>query len=389
MMGITHVETVKKEILVNTHDTLLTRRSFLNRTGVGLGAAALPFALPSASLLASQHEGEKSLGIALVGLGTYATTMLMPGFKHTKHCHLAGLVTGTPEKKIRYGREHDIPDTHIYNYETFDRIAENPDIDIVYVVLPNSMHAEYTIRAAEAGKHVICEKPMSLNVAEAKAMIAACRKNNVILNIGYRCQYEPYNLALIKVTEKGTYGRPVYIQSEMGFVIGDANQWRFRKDYGGGALMDVGVYCMQAARYVSGKEPIAVSAQEYKTDPSKFAEVDETVTFQMEFPSGTISNSTTSFNLIMRRLYVSYERESAVAEIDPNFTYDKYKGHINGVPMDIAHVNHQGNHMDVIAQSIQSGTPTTTTGEEGLRDMRVIEAIFKSIANGGARTKVV
>ncbi len=373
---------------MNNSFSNLSRRSFITKSGFALSAAALGSPLPTDSIYASSDKRRGKLGIALVGLGGYATQMLMPGFAHTKRCRLTGLVTGTPEKKVRYGKKYDIPDTHIYDYETFDRIADNPDIDIVYVVLPNSMHAEYTIRAAKAGKHVICEKPMCLNVEEAEAMISACSENNVTLNIGYRCQYEPHNLEVIRLARKKPFGGARYVQSELGFIIGDPSQWRLRREYGGGALLDVGVYCMQAACYAIGEGPIAVYGQEFKTDPLKFGEVDETVAFQMEFPSGAISNSTTSFNLDAHRLYVNYQDADKRVEIQPNFNYGKYRGSIAGKPMELPFINQQANHMDVVAQSIMEGSETTTTGDVGLRDMKIIEAIFQSIAKGGVRVEI-
>ena len=118
----------------------------------------------------------KKLGVALVGLGTYAAGQLAPALQQTVHCYLAGIVTGTPSKAAAWKEKYNIPDKNIYSYDNFDTIKDNPDIDIVYVVLPNSMHAAYTIRAAQAGKHVICEKPMALTVADCDAMIAACKK---------------------------------------------------------------------------------------------------------------------------------------------------------------------------------------------------------------------
>lgn len=366
----------------------LTRRNFLGKTTKGLCAAVtLPFLSPS-DLFGGLNKEEK-LGIALVGLGSYAMGQLAPALKETKNCELTALVTGTPAKAERYGKEYNIPDSHIYNYENFDGIANNPDVDIVYVVLPNSMHAEYTIRAANAGKHVICEKPMAVSVEECEQMITACKANNVTLNIGYRLHFEPCNQAIVAHTKSGKNGKPKYINAEFGFTIGDPNQWRLKHALaGGGAMMDVGIYCIQAARYSTQEEPVAVIAQEYKTDPVKFADVDETIIWQMEFPSGAVANCTTTYNFRTERLQVSYEQGSLRANLSPAYGYGGIRGNLGREALNFGNPNQQALQMDAMAASIVAGTTLTTSGEEGLRDAKIIEAIYKSIAQNSARIEL-
>lgn len=366
-----------------------SRRSFLLKAGAGLGMAALYSSLPFAPLAAAQGKGGKKLGVALVGLGNYAMGELAPALQKTEHCYLAALVTGTPEKAKRYGRQYNIPDTHIYNYETYEQMADNPDIDIVYVVLPNSMHAEYTIRAAKIGKHVICEKPMAVSVEESRQMIEACEANNVTLNVGYRLHYDPHHQAIMDLARTQPHGPAKFVQSEFSFKTNNPNQWRLKRALaGGGALMDVGIYCIQAARYSTGEEPIALTAQEYKTDPVLFAEVDETITWQMEFPSGAASSSNTSYNYRAERLHVAYAEDNFNAELSPAYVYRGLQGRIGSEPLDIGDPSQQGLHMDAVAHAIKTGGDTTTSGQEGLKDMLVIEAIYQSIANGGARTPI-
>ena len=368
----------------------LSRRRFLNKTGAGLGLAALYSTLPSSSLFGAHHEGGKNLGIALVGLGNYAMGELAPALQLTKNCHLSALVTGTDSKRKEYGERYNIPDTHIYDYESYDQIADNPDIDAVYIVLPNSMHAEYSIRAAQAGKHVICEKPMAVSVEECQQMIDAANANDVTLNIGYRLHHDPYNLAIMELAKTQSHGGVKYIHSEFAFRIGDPNQWRLKHALaGGGAMMDVGIYCIQGARYSTNEEPIAVTALEYKTDPVKFAEVDETIIWQMEFPSGAVSSSTTSYTFRAERLHVGYAEDNFSATLSPAYIYRGLKGNIGSKTLDFGDPNQQAMHMDAIAHSINSGEPTTTGGEEGMQDMKIIEAIYTSIANGGQRIEIV
>lgn len=155
----------------------------------GLGAGMVLTGLAARAATAPTRK----IGYAIVGLGSYATRQIMPNFAGCDHARLVALVSGTPAKLDQYGADYGIPKTHRYSYAQFDRIRDNPDIDVVYVVLPNSLHAEYSIRAAQAGKHVMCEKPMAVSVAECQAMIAACKKAGTKLMIGYRSRFEPYN----------------------------------------------------------------------------------------------------------------------------------------------------------------------------------------------------
>jgi predicted dehydrogenase len=360
-----------------------TRRTFLQQVTAGLGAGALmTLGAQRAAYSFPDLADDEKLGIALVGLGNYSTGKLAPAFAETKLCRLAGIVTGTPSKAETWKAKYNIPDANIYNYETFDRIADNPDIDIVYVVLPNSMHAEYTIRAAQAGKHVITEKPMSTSVADAEAMIAACKAANRRLAVGYRLHYEPFNIEARRLGQEKVFGAVKMLETSDGFRIGNPTQWRLRHAMaGGGAMMDVGIYALQASRYVTGEEPIAVTAQEYKTDPVKFAEVDETLFWQLEFPSGAVAHSATTYAASVERLFATCER--GWFEFGPIYGYGHYTGRTSEGPIDLPQTVHQALHMDAVTASIVNDTPISASGEEGLRDMIIIEAIYKAVASGG------
>src|SRR6187399_1964539 len=258
---------------MSQHDE--SRRKFL----YNLGLAGLSVPLISSGIkyaddkksnpetMSDKNKKDGKLGIALVGLGNYAGGQLAPALLQTGNCYLAGIVTGTPSKIPVWKEKYNIPDKNIYNYETFDSIKDNPDIDVVYVVLPNGMHAEYTIRAAKAGKHVLCEKPMEVSVKKCEQMIEACAKAKRKLAIGYRCQFMPHHQEMVRLAREKVFGAVKLIEASFGFRIGDPKQWRLRHDLaGGGALMDVGIYALQGARYVSGEEPIEVFAMETKTD---------------------------------------------------------------------------------------------------------------------------
>ena len=249
-----------------------SRRHFIKN--ISLGAAALT---PGVSYLTacSMLKPKDKLGVALVGLGSYSTYELAPALLETKNCYLAGIVTGTPAKEKIWSDKYNIPQKNIYNYQNFDSIASNADIDIVYVVLPVSMHKEYTIRAAQAGKHVISEKPMAISSSDCNEMIEACKKANKKLSIGYRLHFEPYNQEMMRLGQQKVYGKLLQIDCANGFIYGgDPNAWRLKKAMaGGGGLMDMGVYCIQGARYVTGEEPVYVTAREEKTKPELFKEV--------------------------------------------------------------------------------------------------------------------
>ena len=363
---------------------MLTRRKFIRRaTSVG-AAALLPW---HADLLLAQSlpplPDDEKLGIALVGLGNYSTNQLQPALMETGLCRLTGIVTGTPSKAAEWTQRHPHLEGHVYNYENFDRIADDDAIDIVYVVLPNSMHAEFTVRAAIAGKHVITEKPMSVSVSEAEMMIQVCKAAGKKLSVGYRCQFEPHNMEAIRLGTEHVFGPVKMMETEFGFRIGDPNQWRLKHALaGGGALMDVGVYAIQAARYVTGQEPISVTAQEYKTDPVKFAEVDETVTWQLAFPDGAIANSTTSYIASTQRLYAAAER--GWFEVNPSYSYSGIKGRTSQGPMDFPQINQQAAQMDAFADCVLNDRESKVNGHEGLQDMKVVEAIYESIKTGSS-----
>lgn len=356
-----------------------SRRSFISTVGAGASwLAASP--LPSRAFSRNRTPVRK-LGIALVGLGNYSTNKLAPALQETSNCFLSGIVTGTPEKAKTWKEKYNLPEKNCYTYENFDSIRSNDSIDIVYVVLPNAMHHEFVIRAARAGKHVICEKPMAVSVKECEEMIDACRKAGVRLFIGYRLHFEPFNLEAMRIGPKKEFGPVKIVETSMGFRIGNPDQWRLKKALaGGGAMMDVGIYAIQGARYATGEEPLYVTAQEFKTDPVKFKEVDETIFWQMEFPSGAVSNSATTYASSVDRLYIS--AESGWLELKPAFGYGPLTGRTHKGTIDLPHTNHQALHMDGVALSILNNQDTSLSGEEGLRDMKVIEAIYRSIKSG-------
>ena len=349
-----------------------TRRNALKTIALGAtGLSHLPY-------LATE---KKPLGIALVGLGNYSANALKPALYATEHVKLTGIVTGTPAKAKQWAEEFSLATSHIYDYDTFDRIANDDSIDIIYIVLPNFMHAEYTIRALEAGKHVICEKPMAMNVAECEAMIDASKKANRLLSIGYRLHYENHHQEAMRLGEEQPYGKLNFIEAGLAYHLGDPTLWRLDKDMGGGgAIMDLGVYPIQACRYVSGEEPAGVTAQAFVRDTSRFKGIYETFFWQFDFPSGLIANCTTSYSSYIDRLYVSCYR--GWFELQPGYGGRGTSGRTIDGPLELPRVNQQASHMDDFALSILEGRPLTVSSQEGLQDMRIIEAIKQAIASG-------
>lgn len=320
------------------------------------------------------------LGIALVGLGMYSSGQLAPALRQTRHCYLAGVVTGTPQKAAQWKKRYRLPDHACYTYENFDLIRDNTDIDIVYVVLPNVLHADYAIRAAGAGKHVICEKPLALTVEDCDRMIAACKEAGVQLSVGYRLHFEPHNKIAMRVGQEGIFGKLTGIECSHG--LSKVQGWRIEKDLsGGGPLMDVGIYCVQAVRYVTGREPLAVTAQEgFKSDPRKFKTVEESITWQMEMPGGLVAKCTSSYTEKQGLLRI--EAEEGWLELEPAYSYKGIKGRTATGNIEWPPVNQQAAQMDDFARCIKEGRPTKVGGEEGRQDVRILQAIYKAMKTG-------
>jgi predicted dehydrogenase len=241
------------------------------------------------------------------------------------------------------------------------------------------------LAAAKAGKHVFCEKPLEISVDRCQRMIDACKKAERQLGVAYRCQFEPHHLECIRIAREKEMGTIKVIESGFGFVIGDPNQWRLKKELaGGGALMDVGIYVLQATRYLTGEEPILVSATETKTDAKKFAEVDETISWTATFPSGATAHCSTTYNAFgMGRFRAHTER--GWFGLDPAFNYGGLRGaRSDGKPLSFPNVDQFATEIDEFARCILEKKPTTVPGEEGLQDVKILMAIYESVRTGKA-----
>ncbi len=402
-------------------EPLLTRRTFLKTAGTSAAALALaaeasaavktgPVSPPSApetrkiplppTSAATEKTPEpapaplapsRRLGVAVVGLGNLALAQVLPAFGEAKYCKPAALVSGSPAKAREVAAQYGIPERSLYSYANFDSIRNNPDVDIVYVILPNSMHAEFTVRGAQAGKHILCEKPMATSAAECRTMIDACAKANKKLMIAYRIQYEPNNRYMRQLVQTQQYGPVKIIEAVNGQAQGDPSQWRQKKALaGGGALPDVGLYCLNTTRFLTGEEPSEVMATLYSTpgDP-RFAEVEESVLWQMRFPSGIQSNNVTSYGFHEDRRYRVHAARGWFG-LDPAFSYHGLQPELSYASGETEHrerpqigdKNQFALEMDHLAECIMQNKTPFTPGEEGLQDQVIMEAIYQSARTG-------
>ncbi|WP_020652241.1 Gfo/Idh/MocA family protein [Massilia niastensis] len=355
----------------------------LNRRGLVLAAAGAIGASAVGASAWAQPPGRK-LGYAVVGLGGYGLGVIIPQFQHCQDSRLVALVSGDAAKARKVAGEYGVPEKNIYNYQNFDSIRDNPEIDIVYICLPVFMHAEFTVRAAKAGKHVLCEKPMAMSSSECETMIDACRRAGKKLMIGYRCHFEPYNLEAIRRARAGEIGKLRYFRSEHGFTTGNPNAWRLRKAMsGGGSLMDIGIYALQAARYMTGEEPVAVYAREQtdRSDP-RFREVEDMIEFQLEFPSGVIGSCMSMYSANQNHILLMGDKGRI--ELEPGTGYRGNRLWVgNGRGTEITPAPGPGAtqwaaQLDHLSQCVLYNREPIVPGEEGLRDMRIIEAVYRS-----------
>jgi glucose-fructose oxidoreductase len=362
----------------------VSRRRFLGQISA---AAAFIMAPRGARALETPQDGKK-LGVALVGLGSYSTNQLGPALRKTAHCQLAGVVTGSHSKGRKWAREYGFPEKNIFTYDTIAQIAGNPDIDVVYVVTPNGLHAEHVIAAAKTGKHVITEKPMANTVADCDAMIAACRDAGVRLMVGYRLHYEPHTAELIRLAREKTFGPFLRIKSDNGFSIDpDArpeNMWRLDKKLaGGGPLMDMGVYVIQAVCMAKVEAaPVAVTAKFGEvTMPKVFSEVEESITWKAEYADGAMAECKATYTEQLSSLRA--EADGGWAElVYPAFYYDEPILKTSQGKPHFPKVNHQVAQLDGMALELMSGRPSIAPGEMGRRDIAIVEAIYAAAMSG-------
>lgn len=369
------------------------RRAFLRQVLIGTSAVAAGAHFSAPLLAQSQLSStpRKKLGVALLGLGRYATNELAPALQQTKNCKLVGAISGHPEKLARWKQQYNLPEKNLYSYHTMDRMADNPDIDIVYVVTPPALHPVYVIRAANAGKHVISEKPMATTPDDCQAMIDACKAANRKLSIGYRLHFDPYFKELIRLQQQKDFGDLMKMTGDRGFVFGQ-RAWRVNKLLaGGGPMMDLGIYIVQAACAAAGATPVSVTAKERpKQRPEFFNEVEETMDFSLEFPNGAVLNAVTSYN----HSSDTFRAEGDKGWIDFQahaFSYGPPTVATSNGPLHFPtpkaapgerHCYQQAWQMDDFADCILNDRESIVPGEMGLRDIKIIAAVYEAARTG-------
>jgi len=344
---------------------------------------------------------DQRVGFAIVGLGRLSLNQILPAFGKSKYCKPVALVSGSDDgkqpggsnldKAYKVAAQYGIRRSAVYSYANYEQLAQNPEVKVIYIVLPNSMHLEYVVRGSKTGKHILCEKPMATSSADCEKMIAACRGAGVKLMIAYRQQYEPMNRAIEKMVREGELGTLRSFIASNTQNQGDPAQWRLkRKLAGGGCLPDVGVYCLNAARFLTGEEPSEVFGQTFQPagDP-RFSEVEATCNFTLRFPSGLLASCNSGY-AGHRSQFLRLEGSDAYAELNPAFGYNGLKlrterltdGKNSTMEPGIESQDQFALEMDHMATCVLDNQKPHTPGEEGLHDQRLIEAIYESARTG-------
>ncbi len=334
---------------------------------------------------------DERVGFAIVGLGRLSVEQLMPALELCKKAKAVALVSGSPDKARQIAAQYGIAEKNIYDYKTYDQLKDNPEVKVIYIVLPNGMHHEFVLRGAAAGKDILCEKPMANTSKECEEMIAACDKAGRKLMIAYRIQYEPYNRKVREIIQSGEFGKVKLIESVNGQRQGEALQWRHDKKLaGGGALPDIGLYCLNTARFQLGEEPSEVSAMQYSTpgDP-RFKQIEENMLFQMRFPSGALVNASTGYDFHDSKRY-RVNMPTGWLEMSPAFSYEGLQLHTSRAEgknerteqIKMPHKNQFALEMDYFAECVLENKRPFSPGEEGLQDHRIMEAIYEAARTG-------
>ena len=328
------------------------------------------------------------VGYAVIGLGGFAQRAILPGFRHSKKAKLVALVSGDRSKAKRLARKFGAE--AFYTYEELPACFSHPQVEAVYIATNNGSHAHYAVEAANAGKHVLCEKPMANSVGECRQMVEACRASDVRLMIAYRKYFEPASLELKQLVRSGRLGRLKYIHSAFGIFVrprGQAGTWHLDlKLAGGGSLPDVGVYCVNTIRWLVGEEPLETSAYQWATDPETFSQVDENIAFRLDFPHGLVAQATSSFKAA-ESSFLQVNGEKGWAALNPAFQYDLERcmfGQIGGhwFEKKFKVIDELALELDAFADCIRRQRESEPNGVQGMRDVAVMEAIYQSAREG-------
>jgi predicted dehydrogenase len=336
---------------------------------------------------------ERRLGVAVVGLGRLSLEEILPVLATCTHARLAAIVSGSAEKRELVAAQYGVPPNAVLDYAGFDRIGDVPGVDIVYIVLPNAMHRAFVERAARAGKHVLCEKPMAMGPDDAVAMRRACDDAGVKLMVAYRIHYQNHHRRLRALVAEQRFGRLVGMTlTNVQTVAADGDrQWRHKAAMaGGGALPDIGLYLVNTACFLTGEAPETVWATSYSpVDDARFAEVEETVAFTLRFPSGIIAQCLTSYGARDDK-HARLNFAAATVDMANAFSYGgqrmtivtRESDHTSRNEVVLPEQNQFAAEIDHFARCIQEDRSPSTDGAMGERDHRIMDAIYRSARTG-------
>ena len=326
----------------------------------------------------------KRVGYAVVGLGFIAETSVLPAFRHSNKCKLVAVVSHDQKRAKQLGAKFGVGVKDCYGYENYDECLNHPGVEVVFVASVNGSHAEQTIRAAAAKKHVLCEKPLGITVEECRRMVEACKQNRVYLMTAYRKYFEPGSVALKKLITSGKLGRLRHMFSAYTEVVDPAKvAWQLnRRLAGGGSLMDIGIYCVNTMRWLAGSNPIEATAQTWTDDPKRFAEVEDSIAFRLTHPEGLVCQGTSSYSS-KAASFVQVHGDKGWAALNPAFAFEEDRrlfGKVQGkwFEQKFKVMDEFVLELDHFADCIRRGHDLKSDGIEGLRDIATIQAIYQS-----------
>ena len=327
--------------------------------------------------------GSKAVGYAVLGLGSIAEVAVLPAFRKSKKSRVVALVSHDLGRARKMGKKFGVKDC--FTYDDYDRCLNHPGVDAVFIASVNGAHAEQTVRAAAAGKHVLCEKPMANSVEDCRRMVEACRTNQVRLMIAYRKYFEPGSVALKKLVTSGKLGSLRHIFSTYTEIVDPvkARHWQLNPQLaGGGSLMDIGIYCVNTMRWLAGSSPLDATAHAWTDDPKRFSGVEDSIAFRLTHPGGLICQGTSSYSA-MAASFVQVHGDKGWAALNPAFAFEEERrlfGKIQGrwFEQKFKVIDEFVLELDAFADAIRRHRDPEPDGMEGVRDIATVEAIYRS-----------
>lgn len=329
--------------------------------------------------------GGRKIRYAVVGQGYIAQGAVLPAFAHAKeNSELVALVSGDPRKLSELSKKYHV--RHTYSYEEYDRCLESGEVDAVYIALPNNMHCEYTVRAAERGVHVLCEKPMAVTEEECRRMIDSARRHNVRLMIAYRLHFEEANLEAVRLAQSGKLGELRAFSSLFTMQVVDPENIRLQGELGGGTLYDIGIYCINAARYIFRQEPTEVFAWTTSNAEQRFSEVEETTAVIMRFPDERIAQFVCSFGSAPIASFRIVGTKGDL-RVEPAYEYSMDLKHFLTIDEQTEAKTFKKRdqfapELVYFSRCVLDGTEPEPSGHEGMADVRIIRALYRSAESG-------